>query len=99
VTLWVVYFWIGILPHKIRASHEQGGATLLAYLPKATIPSGMRADELANFRCQLYHDCFEELLSSIKKTSMIGDVFQIGELELRHCTTVVSLKIADYPEM
>jgi hypothetical protein len=35
-TAWSVYFWLGNLPCKTRASFDTGGATLLAYLPKAS---------------------------------------------------------------
>lgn len=99
VTVWPVYFWLGCLPQRVRAAHSNGGATLVGFLPKANVPSHLRDEHIANFRCQLYHDCFKALLSSIEDASIHGDCFLLGNGEIKHCITVISLKIADLPEL
>jgi Plavaka transposase len=114
-TIWSVYYWLGNLPHKVRASFGKGGARLLAYLPKVrrlnptiyhiltlaqgTSQEGLHDDYLPLYRTSLYQECFKLILEPMKSASRFGDVFRTGDGGMRNLVPIPALKPGDYPEM
>ncbi|KAG8790704.1 hypothetical protein FRC16_000755 [Serendipita sp. 398] len=98
-TIWSVYLWVGNLPHHIRASFGPGGAVLLGYLPKGDKQDDLRDSELGDYRSSLYHECFRVMLKPLKQASQIGDLFRMGNGDVRTLVPVISVKLGDYPEL
>ncbi|KAG8820415.1 hypothetical protein FRC19_008882 [Serendipita sp. 401] len=98
-TIWSVYFWLGNLPHRVRASFGRGGATMLAYLPKGHHPNGMRNEDLSLFRSKLFHQCFQIMLAPLLTASRFGDRFRMGDGSVKTLVPVISVKLGDYPEL
>ncbi|KAG9125007.1 hypothetical protein FRC07_009351 [Ceratobasidium sp. 392] len=97
VKVWPIYLWVGNLPAFIRKRRgEKGGGTLIGYLPKAWKDSGV--NDLAGFRCQVYHDSLQVIFEALKIPAKYGAPMRCGDGVTRNFVPIIAAGAADYME-